>query len=34
MDIPFYEGTDPMIWGMTARITDRFIQIVRTTGIM
>jgi 8-oxo-dGTP pyrophosphatase MutT (NUDIX family) len=34
MDIPFYEGTDPLIWGMTARITDRFIQIVRTTGIM
>ena len=27
--VPFYEGTDPVIWGATARVLDRFARLCR-----
>lgn len=28
-DIPFYHGTDPVIWGFTARVMQRFVAFLR-----
>jgi len=27
--VPFYPGTDPVLWGMTARLTDLFMKILK-----
>ncbi|MDO4538075.1 MAG: CoA pyrophosphatase [Coriobacteriales bacterium] len=30
--VPFYRGTDPVLWGATARVLDRFVQLLKRQG--
>lgn len=32
-EVTFYFGTDPLIWGMTARVMHRFVQVLRRGGL-
>lgn len=31
-NVPFYRGTDPLIWGATARVLMRFAEVCRVGG--